>query len=114
MENRKLLFQVFLQYKTDTQAIDSINEIKRRGSYWEVAKVLSRENACRAVCTGQYLKPRARFGEAIQTATLAVKFGLKVEDLIDTLFPYLTQVEGLKLAAIGFEKDIAMLSCCAG
>lgn len=55
----------------------------------------------------------AEAGEVIQSATLAIKFGLKVDDLTDTLFPYLTQVEGLKLAAIGFEKDVAMLSCCA-
>jgi mercuric reductase len=55
----------------------------------------------------------AEAGEVIQTATLAIKFGLKVKDLSDTLFPYLTQVEGLKLAALAFEKDIAMLSCCA-
>jgi len=30
------------------------------------------------------------------------------------MFPYLTSSEGLKLAAIAFEKDLAMLSCCAG
>jgi mercuric reductase len=52
-------------------------------------------------------------GEVIQTATLAVKFGLKLDDLTDTLFPYLTQVEGLKLAALSFTKDVAKLSCCA-
>ncbi|HBA91976.1 MAG TPA: hypothetical protein DCZ08_09575, partial [Anaerolineaceae bacterium] len=34
----------------------------------------------------------AEAGEVIQTATLAVKFGLKVSDLTETLFPYLTQV----------------------
>jgi mercuric reductase len=55
----------------------------------------------------------AEAGEVIQTATLAIKFGLKVSDLTDTLFPYLTQVEGLKLAALAFEKDVALLSCCA-
>ncbi len=55
----------------------------------------------------------AEAGEVIQTATLAIKFGLKVNDLSDTLFPYLTQVEGLKLAALAFDKDLAMLSCCA-
>ena len=52
-------------------------------------------------------------GEVIQTATLAVKFGLTIEDLTDTLFPYLTQVEGLKLAALSFDRDVALLSCCA-
>ncbi|KAA3644014.1 MAG: mercury(II) reductase [Chloroflexi bacterium] len=55
----------------------------------------------------------AEAGEVIQTANLAIKFGLKVDDLTDTLFPYLTQVEGLKLAALAFDKDVAMLSCCA-
>ncbi|MEX2144687.1 MAG: mercury(II) reductase [Anaerolineales bacterium] len=55
----------------------------------------------------------AEAGEVIQSTTLAIKYGIKVDDLADTLFPYLTQVEGLKLAAIAFEKDIAMLSCCA-
>jgi mercuric reductase len=56
----------------------------------------------------------AEAGEVVQTAALAVKFGLRVQDLRKTLFPYLTQVEGLKLAALTFEKDIAKLSCCAG
>ena len=56
----------------------------------------------------------AEGGEVIQTATLAVKFGLKLDDLTTTLFPYLTQVEGLKLAALAFTKDVAKLSCCAG
>ena len=55
----------------------------------------------------------AEGGEVIQTATLAVKFGLKLSDLTDTLFPYLTQVEGLKLAALSFSKDVEKLSCCA-
>lgn len=30
------------------------------------------------------------------------------------LFPYLTMVEGLKLAAQMFQKDVKQLSCCAG
>lgn len=35
-------------------------------------------------------------------------------DLAETLFPYLTMVEGVKLASLGFVKDVAKLSCCAG
>lgn len=58
------------------------------------------------------LSPAA--GEVIQTAVLAVKIGLTVSDLSETLFPYLTEVEGLKLAAQTFEREIAHLSCCAG
>jgi len=53
-------------------------------------------------------------GEVIYGASLAVKFGLTVADLKDTLAPYLTMSEGLKLAALSFDKDISKLSCCAG
>jgi len=52
--------------------------------------------------------------DSIQTAALAIKYGLTVEQLAETIFPYLTTVEGLKLAAQAFTKDVAMLSCCAG
>jgi mercury(II) reductase len=52
--------------------------------------------------------------DSIQTAVLAVKHGLTYTDLAETVFPYLTTVEGLKLAAQTFDKDVRMLSCCAG
>ncbi len=52
--------------------------------------------------------------DSIQTAVLAIKCGLTVEQLAETIFPYLTTVEGLKLAAQTFDKDVAKLSCCAG
>lgn len=58
------------------------------------------------------LAPEA--GDSIQTAALAIKQGLAVNELADTVFPYLTTVEGLKLAAQAFEKNVAQLSCCAG
>ncbi|MFS0577289.1 mercury(II) reductase [Sporosarcina sp. 179-K 3D1 HS] len=53
-------------------------------------------------------------GEVIYAATLAVKFGLTVDDLRETLAPYLTMAEGLKLAALTFDKDVSKLSCCSG
>ncbi|WP_188453305.1 mercury(II) reductase [Virgibacillus oceani] len=53
-------------------------------------------------------------GEVIYAATLVVKFGLTVEDLRESLAPYLTMAEGLKLAALAFDKDVSQLSCCAG
>ena len=52
--------------------------------------------------------------DSIQTAALAIKAGMTVDDLAETIFPYLTTVEGLKLAAQAFTKDVAKLSCCAG
>ena len=53
-------------------------------------------------------------GEIIQSAALAIKNRLTVEDLANQLFPYLTMVEGLKLCAQTFNKDVTELSCCAG
>jgi mercuric reductase len=52
--------------------------------------------------------------DSIQTAALAIKCGLTVQQLAETVFPYLTTVEGLKLTAQTFAKDVAKLSCCAG
>lgn len=53
-------------------------------------------------------------GELIQTAALAIRARMTVEDLATQLFPYLTMVEGLKLCAQTFNKDVKQLSCCAG
>jgi mercuric reductase len=52
--------------------------------------------------------------DSIQTAALAIKHGMTNEELGETIFPYLTTVEGLKLAALSFGKDVTRLSCCAG
>jgi len=52
--------------------------------------------------------------DSIQTAALAIRQSLTTDDLAEMIFPYLTTVEGLKLAALAFEKDVAKLSCCAG
>jgi mercuric reductase len=51
--------------------------------------------------------------DSIQTAVLAIRQGMSFRQLADTIFPYLTTVEGLKLAALSFEKDVKKLSCCA-
>lgn len=60
----------------------------------------------------QAVTPEA--GELIQTAALAIRNRMTVQELADQLFPYLTMVEGLKLAAQTFNKDVKQLSCCAG
>lgn len=61
---------------------------------------------------GQIVAPEG--ADSIQTLALALKTGMTAQELGETVFPYLTTVEGLKLAAQGFDKDIAKLSCCAG
>ncbi len=56
----------------------------------------------------------AEGGEIIQTAALAIRNQMTIQELADQLFPYLTMVEGLKLTAQTFNKDVSQLSCCAG
>lgn len=60
----------------------------------------------------QILAPEG--ADSIQTMVLALKSGMTAKALGETIFPYLTTVEGLKLAALGFGKDVTKLSCCAG
>ena len=55
----------------------------------------------------------AEAGELIQAAALAIHHNMNVVDLGTQLFPYLTMVEGLKLCAQTFTKDVKQLSCCA-
>ncbi|MFN2332336.1 MAG: mercury(II) reductase, partial [Halomonas sp.] len=45
-------------------------------------------------------------GELIQTAVMALRAGMTVQAIGDELFPYLTMVEGLKLCAQTFTKDV--------
>ncbi|MBX9613087.1 MAG: mercury(II) reductase [Burkholderiales bacterium] len=60
----------------------------------------------------QAVAPEA--GELIQTAVIAIRARMTVHELADQLFPYLTMVEGIKLCAQTFFKDVQQLSCCAG
>ncbi|UWQ20094.1 mercury(II) reductase [Jannaschia sp. W003] len=60
----------------------------------------------------QILAPEG--ADSIQTAAMALRAGMTYEELGETIMPYLTTVEALKLAAQTFERDVASLSCCAG
>lgn len=45
--------------------------------------------------------------------SLAIKYGITVKELKQMFHPYLTLAEGIKIAAISFDKDVKKLSCCA-
>ena len=45
--------------------------------------------------------------------SLAIQQHLTVEELTDLLHPYLTLSEGVKLAALTFDREVEKLSCCA-
>ncbi|MCL4443183.1 MAG: mercury(II) reductase [Actinobacteria bacterium] len=52
-------------------------------------------------------------GEIIQSAVLAIRHNITVDELADTFYPYLTMAESIKLAAQSFDRDVSKLSCCA-
>jgi len=52
-------------------------------------------------------------GELVMQASLAIKYGISVSEIADSLHPYLTLSEGIKLTAIAFHKSVGELSCCA-
>ena len=50
--------------------------------------------------------------DLIHEPTLAVKFGLTVEDLVDTVHVFPTLSEGIKRVAQAFTRDVSQMSCC--
>jgi mercuric reductase len=52
-------------------------------------------------------------GELIQQLSMAIKYGISIKELAESFYPYLTLGEGIKIAAITFDKDVSKLSCCA-
>ena len=54
--------------------------------------------------------PRA--ADMIPEATLAVQFGLTVDDIIDTIHPFPTFSEAFKHACQAFRRDTQTMSCC--
>ena len=52
-------------------------------------------------------------GELLMPLSTAIQQGWTADDLTDRLHPYLTLSEGVKLAALAFDRDVGALSCCA-
>ncbi|NOY38325.1 MAG: mercury(II) reductase [Chlorobi bacterium] len=51
--------------------------------------------------------------ELTMELSLAIKYGIPVSELAASFHAYLTLSEAVKLAAIGFGRDVKTLSCCA-
>jgi mercuric reductase len=51
--------------------------------------------------------------ELTMELSLAIKYGIPTKELASAMHAYLTLSEAVKLAAIGFGKDVYKLSCCA-
>ncbi len=99
--------------KTDSRTL-SLDNVPRALANFDTRGFIKLviEEGSRQLIGVQAVTPEA--GELIQTAVLAIRNRMTVQELADQLFPYLTMVEGLKLAAQTFSKDVKLLSCCAG
>lgn len=51
--------------------------------------------------------------DIIHEAVMAVKYGLTIDDIIDTVHVFPTMSEAIKLVATSFKQDVSKLSCCA-
>ena len=97
--------------KTSVVPLDQVPRALAARDTRGLIKLVADRNTGR-VLGAQILAPEG--ADSIQTMVLAIKFGMTTKELGETIFPYLTTVEGLKLAAQGFDKDVTKLSCCAG
>ena len=60
---------------------------------------------------GDTLSTSSRRQRNYSDGALEIRAHMTVQDLAGQLFPYLTMVEGLKLCAQTFTKDMQQLSC---
>lgn len=72
---------------------------------------LIRERGSAKLVGARILAPEG--SELLMEVSLAIKSGLTSRELASFFHPYLTLSEGIKLAAISFEKEVGKLSCCA-
>ena len=97
--------------KTSTVTLDNVPRFIASREAEGLIKLVA-DKATDKLFGATILAPEA--GDSIQTVVMALKAGLTTGELGATIFPYLTAVEGLKLAAQSFSKDVKKLSCCAG
>lgn len=97
--------------KTSLLALDQVPRALAACDTCGLIKLVA-DGASRRLLAAHILAPEGT--DSIQTAAMAIRTGMTVEQLGETIFPYLTTVEGLKLTALAFRKDVTKLSCCAG
>jgi mercuric reductase len=100
-----------LAVETRTLTLDNVPRALANFDTTGFIKLVAEQGSGRLV-GAQILSAEA--GEMIQSAALAIRNRMTVKEVGEQLFPYLTMVEGLKLCAQTFFKDVKHLSCCAG
>jgi mercuric reductase len=73
---------------------------------------LTRDSETDRLLGGRIVAPEG--SELLMELAVAIRHETTVAELTDTLHPYLTLSEGIRLAAMTFDKAVDDLSCCAG
>ncbi len=97
--------------KTSVLSLDNVPRALAARDTRGLIKLVA-DSATKKLIGAHILAPEG--ADSIQTAAIAIKQGMTYAELGDMIFPYLTTVEGLKLAAQTFDMDVSKLSCCAG
>jgi len=100
-----------IDVKTSVLSLDNLPRARAARDTRGLIKLVA-ESATGRLIGAHILAPEG--ADSIQTAALAIKQGMTYGALGEMIFPYLTTVEGLKLAALTFDRDVSKLSCCAG
>lgn len=100
-----------IEVKTSTLPLDNVPRALAARDTRGLIKLVA-DSTTRKLIGAHILAPEG--ADSIQTAALAITQGLTYTELGEMIFPYLTTVEGLKLAAQTFDMDVSKLSCCAG
>ena len=64
------------------------------------------------VVGAQLVGPHA--GDAIHEMVVAIRAGVHIDELIDTVHAFPTYSEAFKIAALAFRRDISVMACCIG
>ncbi|SHF37890.1 mercuric reductase [Fodinibius roseus] len=99
-----------IEYDTAKLSLDNVpRSIAARDTRGFIKLIRSRETD--QLIGARILAPEG--SELLMELALAMRHGVTVKSLISEFHPYLTLSEGIKLAALTFDKDVKKLSCCA-
>ena len=73
---------------------------------------LTIDHETEVVVGAQMVGPHA--GDAIHEMVVAIRAGVHIDELIDTVHAFPTYSEAFKIAALAFRRDISVMACCIG
>lgn len=100
-----------IEVRTSVLSLDNVPRALAARDTRGLIKLVA-DGRTRKLIGGHILAPEG--SDSIQTVALAIKAGMTYDELGSMIFPYLTTVESIKLAAQTFDMDVKKLSCCAG